>query len=197
VSHRLYHTEGIVLRARPFGEANRRVTLLTPDLGRVTAHARGVRKLQAKLAPALQPYTCARVTLVRGQGSWRLTGAREQCNAYYAVRPDRQRTALVARLASLAERLVQGQQPEEACYQALREAYHCLATEALTGDDVANLECVAVLRMLAALGYVSEEHIPASLKGGVSISRAALREAAPHRHRAIHTINAALTASHL
>ena len=47
--HHIYHTEGIILGSRNFGEAGKYYYLLTRDLGLVYASAQGVRKMSSKL----------------------------------------------------------------------------------------------------------------------------------------------------
>ena len=47
--HRTYRTTGVVLRQYPLGEADRIVSLLTPDLGKVRAVAKGVRRPNGRL----------------------------------------------------------------------------------------------------------------------------------------------------
>ena len=63
----LYKTEGIVLRVQPFAEADRLATLLTPDLGRVRAIAKGAQKARGALGAAVQPFVQARFVLWQGR----------------------------------------------------------------------------------------------------------------------------------
>lgn len=46
---RTYRTSGVVLRQYPLGEADRIVSILTPDLGKVRAVAKGVRRPNGRL----------------------------------------------------------------------------------------------------------------------------------------------------
>ena len=48
VRARLYKTEAIVLRQRKLGEADRMVTLYTPNYGKLEAKAKGVRKTTSR-----------------------------------------------------------------------------------------------------------------------------------------------------
>ena len=49
VRSRTYRTSGVVLRQYPLGEADRIVSILTPDLGKVRAVAKGVRRPNGRL----------------------------------------------------------------------------------------------------------------------------------------------------
>lgn len=63
-----YKTEAIVLRRTNYGEADRILTLLTPDHGMVGAIAKGVRKPKSKLAGGLELFAVCDVTLGQGRG---------------------------------------------------------------------------------------------------------------------------------
>jgi len=52
----LYRDEGVVLRTQKLGEADRIVTLLTRDHGRVRAVAKGVRKTTSRIGARLEPF---------------------------------------------------------------------------------------------------------------------------------------------
>ncbi len=53
----LYRDEGIVLRTHKLGEADRIITLLTRDHGKVRAVAKGVRRTKSKFGSRLEPFS--------------------------------------------------------------------------------------------------------------------------------------------
>jgi len=59
-------TEAVVLRSIRYGEADRILHLYTPDLGRIGAIAKGVRRARSRFGGRLEP--CSRVALVLHQG---------------------------------------------------------------------------------------------------------------------------------
>jgi DNA repair protein RecO (recombination protein O) len=63
---RTYRTEGIVLRGHDLGEADRILTILTRDRGKIRAVAKGVRKMTSKKAGHLEPF--CRTSLLLAQG---------------------------------------------------------------------------------------------------------------------------------
>jgi DNA repair protein RecO (recombination protein O) len=63
----LYRDEGVVLRAQKLGEADRIVTLLTRDHGRVRAVAKGVRRTSSRIGARLEPFGHVDVQFYEGR----------------------------------------------------------------------------------------------------------------------------------
>jgi len=63
----LYRDEGVVLRTQKLGEADRIVTLLTREHGRVRAVAKGVRRTRSKFGSRLEPFSHVDVQLYEGR----------------------------------------------------------------------------------------------------------------------------------
>jgi DNA repair protein RecO (recombination protein O) len=63
----LYRDEGVVLRTQKLGEADRIVTLLTREHGRVRAVAKGVRKTTSRLGARVEPFMHVDVQLYQGR----------------------------------------------------------------------------------------------------------------------------------
>lgn len=152
--HHLYTTDAFVLNTSYLGEADSYITLYTKDLGLIRAKATGIRYLKSKLRFAVQPYSHIQAVLVRGKGIWRLTNAQfiEQAKAEM---PEKQFLVL-ARVFSLIERLVQGEEPEEKLYESVLQAYSYLKNQEIKEEQLLNIECVLVLRILNHLGYIGD-----------------------------------------
>ena len=60
----LYRDEAVVLRTAKLGEADRIITLLTRDHGKVRAVAKGVRRTKSRFGARLEPFM--RVDLLLG-----------------------------------------------------------------------------------------------------------------------------------
>ena len=67
---------GCVLSAAPIGETDKRVVLLTRELGRISAFARGARRPGSPLMAVCSPFVFCTFTLVRGRTSNSLSQAR-------------------------------------------------------------------------------------------------------------------------
>ncbi len=70
-------TKAVVLRRTNYGEADRILQLLTPDQGKVSVMAKGVRREKSKLAGGIELFALCDVTIMPGKGEMgTLTGAR-------------------------------------------------------------------------------------------------------------------------
>jgi DNA repair protein RecO (recombination protein O) len=58
----------IVLSRTDFGEADRIITLLTPDKGKVRLVARGVRRAKSKIAGGIELFSISDITYMTGKG---------------------------------------------------------------------------------------------------------------------------------
>lgn len=157
MSHHLYHTEGLILGQKYYGEADVLYQIFSPDLGLVGALARGARQTRSKLRPHLGVLSQARLTLVRGRELWRLTAAQET-GILTPVLSCPATRALWARVAGLVLRLVRGEDHQTGLYYDL-----VAGLIALVGRDneaaLATHEQLLVLRLLAHLGYVAPSRV--------------------------------------
>lgn len=61
-------TVGIVLTRVEYGEADRIITLLTPDHGKLRLMAKGVRRVKSKLAGGIELFSVTNLTFIKGRG---------------------------------------------------------------------------------------------------------------------------------
>ncbi len=62
------NTTAIVLSRTDYGEADRILTLLTPDQGKLRVIAKGVRRMKSKLAGGIELFSTSSITFIRGRG---------------------------------------------------------------------------------------------------------------------------------
>jgi len=60
-------TQGIVLSRTDFQEADRIITMLTPDQGKIRLIAKGVRRSKSKLAGGLELFSISDITYIKGR----------------------------------------------------------------------------------------------------------------------------------
>lgn len=139
-------------------ESNCLYTLLTCDLGLIRAQAQGVRLLKSRLRYALEPYSFAEISLVRGKDIWRITSASFQRNIYSDLERDSRRLSVLLNVTSLIKRLIQGELPDPHLFTVIKEGFHTLVNVDLGPENIADLEVLIVLRILYVLGYIGSEN---------------------------------------
>jgi len=62
------NTTAIVLARTNYGEADRIITVLTPDYGKLRLIAKGVRRVKSKLAGGIELFSVSHITFIKGRG---------------------------------------------------------------------------------------------------------------------------------
>jgi DNA repair protein RecO (recombination protein O) len=192
----IHTTPGFILDSRPYGDADKLLTIFTRDFGLITATALGIRFEKSKLRYFCQDYSFSTFSLVRGKEFWRLTSA---AAADTAMPSSAAADVLIARLAQLLRRLLHGEEENAGLFDTIQSTAYFLAdaSAALTEEDLKALESVTVLRVLALLGYIgSDPAIQPYLANG-ELSVDLLKQAAAQRTALNQHINKALKESHL
>jgi len=200
----IYTTPGFIIDSRPYGEAGKLVSTFTRDFGLVTATATGIRYEKSKLRYFTQDYSLGTFSLVRGREFWRLTsaaasdGGNEAGGMSSSLPSDAQ--ALIARIALLLRRLLQGEEPNVAlfvCVQTAVDFVRNIEPGILDTGRLQTLESLTVIRIMQRLGYIGDN---AGLDGHVASTSwdvVILDELHDKRFLMNRHINAALKESHL
>jgi len=149
-----YRDDGVVLRTQKLGEADRIVTLLTRQNGRVRAVAKGVRRTKSRFGARLEPFTHVDVMIHPGRSLDVITQA-EVIRPYGApLVGDYPRYTAGTAMLETAERFTP-MEKEPALRQFLL-LIGGLRTLSGTGDDAREPRLVLdayLLRSLAVAGY--------------------------------------------
>ena len=192
--HHIYHTEGIILGSKNFGESGRYYSIFTRNLGMVYASAQGVRKMSSKLRFILQDFACVKIDLVQGKDFWRVTSA-SKGNILERLSKNPETFAVVSNIANLLKRLLAGIEPNETLFIDLINGLSVLET-AQKEEDLWNIEAVIVLRILNNLGYIGGNEMLQSLVKS-PFEPNLIFEASKSRKEVLRQINKALKETHL
>ncbi|MGH7266743.1 MAG: DNA repair protein RecO [Candidatus Rokuibacteriota bacterium] len=145
----LWRSQGIVLRARDLGEHDRLVTLYTLDLGRLTAVARGARRVRSRFGGALELFTWGDAVGFEREGRDLLRLDHFDIRrSFRRLREDLERLGQGARIVEALSRLTAERDPHAACFTLLARALRALET-----GWPARVQLAFTLRLLDLLGH--------------------------------------------
>lgn len=141
-------TTAVVLRRVNYGEADRILTLLTPDFGKVALFAKGVRRLKSKLAGGIELMSESEISFIEGRtGMGTLVSTRLIRHFSYCA-GDLSRMTIAARLLRRIDALTEERTSSE-FYELTLEYLRALNTPRL---DAALVNAWGTLRLLVLLG---------------------------------------------
>ncbi len=118
-------TKGIVLSRTDYGEADRILTLLTPDQGKLRLMARGVRRPKSKLAGGIELFSTSDITFIRGRGEIGTLVSARLVKYYDSIVKDIGRVQLGYELIKMLNRATEDQ-PEADYFELLRRTFEAL-----------------------------------------------------------------------
>lgn len=141
-------TQGVVLRETVTKEADKILTLLTRDQGRISVIARGVRRKGCKYAACAQPLAYSEWTLYR-KGDWYYANDGRTLELFSGLRSDLGAMALGFYLAELTEAVA----TEETAEELLRHLLNGLYALSALHKPPALVKAAFELRLLSLAGY--------------------------------------------
>ena len=101
---RYFNTEGIVVRARNLGEADRIVVLFTPNRGLISCVARGARRTKSRTGGHVDLLRHVTAHVSEGRSDLHVISQVETVNAYLGLRRDLDRLSMASHFAEMCER---------------------------------------------------------------------------------------------
>jgi DNA repair protein RecO (recombination protein O) len=118
-------TKGIVLSRTDYGEADRIITVLTPEQGKLRLMARGVRKAKSKLAGGIELFSISDLTYLAGRGEIGTLVSSRLDNHYVNIVKDIERVQLGYELIKITHKATEDN-PESAYFQLLQQGFAAL-----------------------------------------------------------------------
>lgn len=126
-------TVGIILARTDFGEADRIITLLTPDHGKLRLMAKGVRRIKSKLAGGIELFSVSDITFIQGRGDIGTLISTRLIKYYGHIVGDIDRVQLGYELIKLLNKVTEDQ-TESAYFDLLQQAFEALDTFAVSPE---------------------------------------------------------------
>lgn len=147
----LYRDEAIVLRTQKLGEADRIITLLTREHGRVRGVAKGVRRTKSKFGARLEPGSHIDIQLYTGRTFDTVTQVESIFNYGEALTEDYSRWTIAGAILEAAERFTSHEhEPALQEFKLVTGAMKALADNKYEASMILD---AYLLRSLAVGGY--------------------------------------------
>lgn len=159
----LYRDQGVVLRTMRLGEADRIVTLVTREHGKVRAVAKGVRRTTSRFGGRLEPTSHVAALFWRGRELDIVTQA-DVIDTFGHLRDDLHRVGKAYTLLEVADAVAQERHPAPRLYDMLVGALRVLEE-----GDPALLVPAFLLKVLAAEGAAPELQVCVSCGEAVEL----------------------------
>jgi DNA repair protein RecO (recombination protein O) len=123
----LFRDRGMVLRTIRLGEADRIVTLMTEQHGKVRAVAKGVRRTKSKFGSRLEPLSHVALLGWQGRGDLDMINQVEVIDTFRTVREDLDRMAAAMSMLEVVDQIGQERHGNPRLYEMLVGAMAALA----------------------------------------------------------------------
>lgn len=148
---RTYSTEAIILRRTDSGEADRVLTLMTPEVGKVRVIAKGARKITSRKAGHIDLFMRSQLLLAQGH-SFDIVTQADVIDAHRELREDVLRMSYAHYLGELTDQFAQEGQEDTGLYHLLVFGLNRLSST----NDARLVVRQFELQLLAASGYKPE-----------------------------------------
>jgi DNA repair protein RecO (recombination protein O) len=150
----LLKTEAIVLRSIRYGEADRILHLYTPDHGRLSAIAKGVRRARSRFGARLEPFFHVRAVLHEGRGEVLTVTSVDTIAAHGPLRDSAATIDAAARACDAVARLFETSEPHPEVFRLLANELSLLSADPAHAGAANGL--ALRLKLLLAAGIVPQ-----------------------------------------
>ncbi|MBI2195434.1 MAG: DNA repair protein RecO [Candidatus Levybacteria bacterium] len=148
---RSFKTEGIVIRRRNVGEADRLLTVFTKHHGKITIKAKGVRKISSRRSGHIELLNLVSLSLYRGRVTSTLTEV-ETINNFGKIKDNLKSCGLAYHVCELIDSLCAENQENLKVYSLLCEVLANLSDQENLKVIISRFET----ELLDALGFISQ-----------------------------------------
>ncbi len=173
---RTYKTQAVVLKQIPLGEADRIITLCTPNMGLIRAIAKGVRRPKSKLRGHIELLNHISISLNRGR-NLDIVSEAESINSFGNLRKNLKRLSIAFYVAEIVLGFSAEESPSTVLYRLLLTALSALEVT----DQLELIARYCEIGALSGSGYKPElhscvdcrsilepsDHVFSYLKGGI------------------------------
>jgi DNA repair protein RecO (recombination protein O) len=142
-----YRDSGVIVRTHKLGEADRILSIITENNGKVRAVAKGVRKTRSRFGGRLELLRHLDLQFYKGRGDLDIVTQAETRDHWPDISNDLERLGKALTIAEAADQIGQDRQPDQGLYQML-----CGGLETLHVADPVLIVPAFMLKLLAHEG---------------------------------------------
>lgn len=146
-------TEGIILKRRNFGEADRILTIFSPNMGKISVMAKGVRRITSRRGGNVELLNRASTFLHKGKSFWILTEA-VTIDPYTKIKADLTLSTYAFHILELIDKLTAQDQENYIVYNHLLNVL-----EKLSNNPRQIFIRAFEVKILSSLGFISFQDI--------------------------------------
>ena len=146
----LVRTRGVILRSQKWGDADRIITVYSPNLGKIRGVARGARRMKTRFGGVLEPFGLVDLTLF--QKTPEALGQISQIDlitSFASIRENLTVMTAAARMVRMVEAITVDRDPNHEMFSALVHGLESLSPEA----DVALMALLFQIHVLGHTGF--------------------------------------------
>lgn len=155
---RTYKTEGIIIKRRNFGEADRILTVFTKRLGKIQIKAVGVRRITSRRSPHVELLNLSALTLHKGKFLPILTEA-QTIEDFSSIKDNLTKVGFAYHICELVDGLCPENQENGRVFDLLSEVLFRLEHE----EEIASVIHEFEIELLTILGYYKPSWRPQSI----------------------------------
>lgn len=169
MAHQIYLTEGIILKKKDYGEADRLLWIYTEKFGMIMASAKGVRLEKSKLRYGLELFSLGNFAVISSGEFWQIVDARDDRLASGELM-----LGCFAKMSGILLRMIKGQEKNDIVWQELKNFYRSLCRSEVSPAEAKDLEISTMANVLLGLGYIARK--PESKREAISTINRAIKE---------------------
>lgn len=146
---RSFRTEGIIIKRKNFGEADRIITVFTKKSGKIQIKATGVRKIQSRRSPHIELLNYCVLYLYKGRGSLPVLTEVQSIESFQEIKNDLTKVGFAYHLCELIDGLCPENQENFSVFNLFFNTLHCLSID----KDIVSIVHEFEVELLTLLGF--------------------------------------------
>lgn len=150
-----FNAKAIVLRRRPFREADSKVTVYTSMQGKMELVARGTSKTRSKLAGHIEPFNFIDLMVIRGR-QYNYVGSAISKESFLEIRKNTTKIQVASEAINLFNVLIKPGETDENLFFLLYDYLKILDTNLINDSNAEIFKHFFIFKFIILLGYKPE-----------------------------------------